>query len=77
MDLTSAEMWGQAGDKFDEDCLTLNVWSKPQSGEKAKAVMVWIYGGGETQMFVQEQHLTSSKATQLEILQTRHIMEHV
>jgi carboxylesterase type B len=41
-------MWGQAGDTFDEDCLTLNVWSKPQSGDKAKAVMVWIYGGGET-----------------------------
>jgi cholinesterase len=29
-----------------EDCLTLNVWTKPQSGEKAKAVMIWIYGGG-------------------------------
>jgi carboxylesterase type B len=54
-------MWGQAGDTFDEDCLTLNVWSKPQSGEKAKAVMVWIYGGGETQRLVQEQHLTASK----------------
>jgi cholinesterase len=37
---------GQAGDTFSEDCLTLNVWSKPQSGEKKKAVMVWIYGGG-------------------------------
>jgi cholinesterase len=29
-----------AGDRFDEDCLTLNVWAKP------KAVLVWIYGGG-------------------------------
>jgi cholinesterase len=29
-----------------EDCLTLNVWTKPQSGEKSKAVMIWIYGGG-------------------------------
>jgi cholinesterase len=29
-----------------EDCLTLNVWTKPQSGEKKKAVLVWIYGGG-------------------------------
>jgi cholinesterase len=29
-----------------EDCLTLNVWTKPQTGEKAKAVMIWIYGGG-------------------------------
>jgi len=37
---------GQADDEFDEDCLTLNVWSKPQTGEKAKAVLVWIYGGG-------------------------------
>jgi cholinesterase len=37
---------GQAGDTFDEDCLTLNIWTKPQSGEKKKAVMLWIYGGG-------------------------------
>lgn len=29
-----------------DDCLTLNVWAKPQTGEKAKAVMIWIYGGG-------------------------------
>ncbi|OGM43972.1 hypothetical protein ABOM_007988 [Aspergillus bombycis] len=28
-----------------EDCLTLNVWTKPQAGEKKKAVLVWIYGG--------------------------------
>jgi carboxylesterase type B len=32
---------------FDEDCLTLNVWAKPQTGEKKKAVLVWIYGGGK------------------------------
>ncbi|KAK9788217.1 hypothetical protein AB5N19_02966 [Seiridium cardinale] len=25
-----------------EDCLTLNVWTKPQVGEAAKAVMIWI-----------------------------------
>lgn len=30
-----------------EDCLTLNVWTKPQTGEKAKAVLFFIYGGGE------------------------------
>lgn len=24
----------------------MNVWTKPQVGEKAKAVLVWIYGGG-------------------------------
>ncbi|KAF2666680.1 alpha/beta-hydrolase [Microthyrium microscopicum] len=29
-----------------EDCLTLNIWTKPQSGEKKKAVLVWVYGGG-------------------------------
>ena len=30
---------------YSEDCLYLNVWSKPQSGESQKAVMVFIYGG--------------------------------
>lgn len=39
---------GQIGDKFSEDCLTLNVWTKPQTGESKKAVLVWIYGGGFT-----------------------------
>jgi hypothetical protein len=29
-----------------EDCLTLNIWTKPQTGEPKKAVLVWIYGGG-------------------------------
>ncbi|ETS75067.1 hypothetical protein PFICI_13551 [Pestalotiopsis fici W106-1] len=29
-----------------EDCLTLNVWTKPQVGEEKKAVLVWIHGGG-------------------------------
>jgi cholinesterase len=28
-----------------EDCLFINVWSKPQSGEPRKAVMVFIHGG--------------------------------
>ncbi|CZT49302.1 related to acetylcholinesterase precursor [Rhynchosporium secalis] len=36
---------GQTGDAFNEDCLTLNVWTKPQSGEKKKAVLLWIHGG--------------------------------
>jgi cholinesterase len=36
---------GQFGDKFSEDCLTINVWTKPQAGEAKKAVLVWIYGG--------------------------------
>src|ERR1700738_4679143 len=38
----------QEGDTFSEDCLTLNVWTKPQAGEKKKAVMIWIVGGGWT-----------------------------
>jgi cholinesterase len=35
-----------AGKEISEDCLTLNVWTKPQTGEKKKAVLVWVYGGG-------------------------------
>ncbi len=38
---------GQIGDRFSEDCLTLNVWV-PSGGEAKKAVMLWIYGGGFT-----------------------------
>ncbi|RYP05955.1 hypothetical protein DL764_003459 [Monosporascus ibericus] len=34
-----------AGIKVSEDCLTLNVWTKPQTGEKGKAVLVYIHGG--------------------------------
>ncbi|KAF7869916.1 hypothetical protein EAF04_004700 [Stromatinia cepivora] len=43
--------FSQAGDtaRNNEDCLTLNVWTKPQTKppvlEKQKAVMIWIYGG--------------------------------
>ena len=37
----------QTGDTFSEDCLSLNVWTKPQTGEKKKAVLLWVYGGGE------------------------------
>ena len=36
---------GHLGDKFSEDCLTLNVWA-PSGGESKKAVLLWIYGGG-------------------------------
>ncbi|KAK0101374.1 hypothetical protein ONS95_006549 [Cadophora gregata] len=39
------EMIGQTGDIFNEDCLTLNIWTKPQSEEKKKAVLLWIHGG--------------------------------
>lgn len=28
-----------------EDCLSLNIWTKPQTGDKRKAVLVWIHGG--------------------------------
>ena len=42
------EVLDQVGDTFSEDCLTLNVWTKPQTGEAKKAVLVWIYGGGFT-----------------------------
>lgn len=31
-----------------EDCLTLNVWTKPQVGDRKKAVLVWVYGGAYT-----------------------------
>ncbi|RDI81710.1 hypothetical protein Vi05172_g8488 [Venturia inaequalis] len=31
---------------MNEDCLTLNIWTKPQTGERSKAVLVSIYGGG-------------------------------
>ncbi|GAB1319653.1 hypothetical protein MFIFM68171_09863 [Madurella fahalii] len=33
------------GIRVSEDCLTLNIWTKPQSGERKKAVMVYIHGG--------------------------------
>jgi cholinesterase len=37
---------GPGGDNMSEDCLHLNIWTKPQTGEKSKAVLVSIYGGG-------------------------------
>jgi cholinesterase len=40
------DVLSQTNDKYDEDCLTINVWTKPQAGERAKAVMVWIPGEG-------------------------------
>lgn len=42
------DSFGQVGDTFSEDCLTVNIWTKPQVGEAKKAVLVWIYGGGFT-----------------------------
>lgn len=37
-----------AGAVFSEDCLYLNVWTKPQVGDTKKAVLLFIYGGGFT-----------------------------
>lgn len=34
------------GNAMGEDCLTLNVWTKPQIGDKTKAVLFFIHGGG-------------------------------
>lgn len=34
---------------YGEDCLALNVWTKP--GAQKKAVMVWVYGGGMSRQY--------------------------
>jgi carboxylesterase type B len=46
--LNMLDLMSNMGDsgKYSEDCLTLNVWTKPQTGEKKKAVLLWIFGGG-------------------------------
>lgn len=36
----------QTNDDPQEDCLYLNVWSKPEAGKALKPVLVYIYGGG-------------------------------
>ncbi|EKD21085.1 carboxylesterase [Drepanopeziza brunnea f. sp. 'multigermtubi' MB_m1] len=41
-------MIGQSEDIFSEDCLTLNIWTKPQTGERKKAVMLYLHGGAFT-----------------------------
>jgi carboxylesterase type B len=38
-----------ANTPFVEDCLKLNIWTKPQTGEAKKAVLLWIYGGNFVQ----------------------------
>ena len=40
------------GSPLSEDCLTLNVWTKRQIGEKAKAVLFFIHGGGADVFFL-------------------------
>ena len=36
-----------AGDRFGEDCLTVNVWT-PAADDSGRPVMVWFHGGGQT-----------------------------
>jgi cholinesterase len=36
----------QGNGKASEDCLFINLWTKPQAGDKKKAVLLWMYGGG-------------------------------
>ena len=43
---TDLGRWPGDPGPLSEDCLTLNVWTKPQSGDKKKAVLVWFHGGG-------------------------------
>jgi cholinesterase len=43
-------MGGIKDRKYSEDCLTLNIWTKHGSQNASKAVMIWIYGGGESPM---------------------------
>ena len=34
------------GEKFSEDCLSLNVWTAAKSENESRPVMMWIHGGG-------------------------------
>lgn len=51
-----------------EDCLTLNIWTKPQSGESRKAVLFWIHGGAfvsgrfqECELQLESSNLTANR----------------
>lgn len=39
---------GEVGVVVGEDCLSINVWTKPQATPSLKPVMVWVYGGAFT-----------------------------
>ncbi|HEY5657032.1 MAG TPA: carboxylesterase family protein [Myxococcota bacterium] len=41
-------------ENVDEDCLTLNVWSRNLGGEAPQPVMVWIHGGGNANGYASE-----------------------
>ena len=41
-------LYGQSGFAMDEDCLTLNVWTRAAHVGDGLPVMVWIHGGGLT-----------------------------
>lgn len=43
---TDLGRWPGDPGPLSEDCLTLNVWTKPQTGDTKKAVLVWLHGGG-------------------------------
>jgi len=60
-----------AGNRQSEDCLTLNVWTKPQTGDKAKAVLFWIYGGGMVTDLCDSAVLIMWQASRQEILTTQ------
>jgi para-nitrobenzyl esterase len=41
-------------ESVDEDCLTLNVWTRNLVGDAPQPVMVWIHGGGNTDGYAWE-----------------------
>jgi carboxylesterase type B len=43
----SVGMGAIPGRKYSEDCLGLNIWSKTNKTAQPKAVLIWLYGGGE------------------------------
>jgi len=46
VDSPATSPWIQSLDKFNEDCLYLNVWTPAGSASDKLPVMIWIYGGG-------------------------------
>jgi carboxylesterase type B len=48
-------MGGIPGRKYSEDCLGLNIWTKPGNATP-KAVLVWIHGGGKFLLIENKKH---------------------